>query len=134
MSHLVAIGGAIQGKRTITRDWNYPRFRGNELELEVALDELAEFFAIFVAHVHEFDAASVRTDVSDDGGEIDLAETGSDFELDGVANTELLGGLQISAAQADGLYTRKPRWCALDLRAKRRVERNSRVAAGNDIA
>ena len=52
----------------------------------MALDKLAEFFAVFVAHVHEFDAAAIRTDVANNGREADLAETGADFELDRVAN------------------------------------------------
>src|SRR6266576_477315 len=98
------------------------------------LNEFAEFFAVFVSHVHEFDAAAIRTDVTDDGGEIDLAETGADLELDRVPNSEFPRGLQISAAQADGLHTRKARRRALDLRAKRRFEWNSRIAAGDYIA
>ena len=56
------------------------------LELEMALHELAKLLAVFIAHVHEFDAAAVRPDIADDGGEIDLAQTGADFELDGVAD------------------------------------------------
>ena len=52
----------------------------------MSLDELAKFFAVFIAHVHELDAAAIRTDVANNGREVDLAETGSDFELDRVAN------------------------------------------------
>jgi hypothetical protein len=48
----------------------------------MALDEFAEFFAVSVAHVHEFDAAAVRANIADDGGEIDLAQSGADLELD----------------------------------------------------
>src|SRR6266403_1783235 len=98
------------------------------------LNEFAEFFAVFVSHVHEFDAAAIRPDVADDGGEIDLEEAGADFELDRVPNSEFPWGLQISATQADGLHTRKARWHALDLSAKRRFKWNSRIAAGNYIA
>jgi hypothetical protein len=35
--------------------------------VEVALDELAELVAVFVLHVHELDAAAVRTDVANYG-------------------------------------------------------------------
>jgi len=55
----------------------------------VALDEPAEFFAIFVAHVDEFDAAAIRADIADDGGEIDLAQAGANLEFDRVADSEL---------------------------------------------
>ncbi len=57
-----------------------------QLELEMTLDEFAELFAVFVAHVNEFDAAPIRADIANDGGEIDFTETGADFELDGVAD------------------------------------------------
>src|SRR5207253_8816440 len=96
----------------------------------MALDKLAEFFAVFVAHVHEFDAAAIRTDVANNGREVDLAETGSDFELDRVADAELPGRFQIGPAQTDGLYTGQARRRALDLRTKRRFEWNSCVSAG----
>jgi hypothetical protein len=62
------------------------------LQLEMTLNELAELFAVFVAHVDEFDAAAVRPDVADHGGEIDFAETGADFELDRIAYGELPRG------------------------------------------
>src|SRR5437667_1538105 len=58
-----------------------------QLQLEMTLDEFAELFAVFVAHVNEFDAAAIRSDIANDGGEIDLTETGADFKLDGVADT-----------------------------------------------
>src|SRR5689334_5617013 len=100
----------------------------------MTLDELAEFFTVFIAHVHELDAAAIRTDVANNGREVDLAETGADFELDRVADAELPGRFQISATQADGLYPRQARRRALDLCTKRRFEWNSRVAAGDHIA
>ena len=80
--------------------------------MEVTLDEFAEFFAVCIVHVHEFDAAAVRADIADDGGEIDFAEAGVDFKLDRVADAELPGGFQIGAAQADGLYPSKTCACA----------------------
>src|SRR5260370_18600232 len=77
--------------------------------MEVTLDEFAEFFAVGIAHVHEFDAAAVRADIADDGGEIDFAETGANFQFDRVADAEFSGGFQIGAAQANGLYASKTR-------------------------
>src|ERR1700686_88902 len=100
----------------------------------MTLDEFAEFFAVFIAHVDEFHAAALRSDIADDGSEIDLAETGADFELDRVADTEFPVGLQIGAAQADRLYTGKSRRRARDLRPKRRLKWNSNVAARDDVA
>src|SRR5258708_31611474 len=92
---------------------------GRRLELEMAMDEFAEFFAVFVAHVDEFDATAVRSDITYHGGEIDLAETGADFELDRVADTEFPGRFQIGATKADCLYTSKAGRRALDLRTER---------------
>src|SRR6266849_186031 len=102
--------------------------RRRRLQLEMALDEFAEFFAVFIAHVHEFDAAAVGADVADYGGEIDLAETGAHLELDRIAYCESSRRLQISAAKANGFYAPKTRGCALDLRPKGRIQRNSGVA------
>ena len=92
--------------------------RGRALKLEMALDKFAEFFAVFVAHVDEFDAAAIRTDIADDGGEIYLAKTRADLELDRVADAEFPRGFQIGATQADCLYAGKARWRPLDLRAE----------------
>ena len=100
----------------------------------MALDEFAELFAAFIAHVHEFDAASVGANVADHGREIDLAKTGADLQLNGVADTEFPRGLQISAAQADGLYPGKACWRALDMGTKRRVKRNSSVASRDNVS
>src|SRR5260370_29027729 len=100
----------------------------------MALDEFAEFFAVFIAHVYEFDAAAVRADVADHGGETDLAETGANLKLDRVAHTEFPGGRQIGAAQANGLYPSKARRFALDLCTKRRAQRNPHLAARGDLA
>ena len=72
------------------------------LKLEVTLYEFTELFAVFIAHVDEFDAAAIGADIADHRGEIDLAETGADFELYGVTHAEFPRGFQISAAQADG--------------------------------
>src|SRR5712691_1446708 len=94
---------------------NEMKVRTQRLKLEVALNELTELFAVFVAHMDEFDAASVRADIADHSSETDLAETGADFELDGVTDTEFPRGLQISASQADGSYPGKACWRALDM-------------------
>lgn len=91
---------------------------GEPLKLEVTLDKFAEFFAVFVAHVDEFDATAIRSDVANDCSEVDLAETGADLKLDRVADTEFPRGFQIGATQADGLYSGKACRRALDLRAK----------------
>ena len=66
------------------------------------LDELAETFVVFFLHVHEFNAAAIGTDVADDGGEMDFAKAGANFELDGIADAEAIGGLDVGAAEADG--------------------------------
>src|SRR6266478_8841926 len=115
------------------REWDKAEGR-RRLQLKVALDELAEFFAVFVAHVHEFDAAAVGADVADHGREIDLAETGAYLELDRIADSELSRGFQIGAAKADGFYTCKARGYALNLRTKGRVQRNSSVAPRDNVA
>jgi len=65
--------------------------------LKVALDELAETFAVFVTHVDEFHAGAVLADVADHGGKSDFAKAGAHFELDGVADGESLGSLEVSA-------------------------------------
>src|ERR1700674_283686 len=100
----------------------------------MTLDELAELFPVFVTHVDEFNAAPVWADIPDHGGEIDLAKSGANLQLDRVADTEFPWGFQIGAAQADCLYASKPRWCAIDVRTKRRVKGNSNVPARDDVA
>src|SRR5258706_16042959 len=107
--------------------------RRRRLQLEMALNKLAEFFAVFIAHVHEFDATAVGADVADHCGEIDLTETGAYLELDRVADSEPSRRLQISAAKANGFYARKARGCALDLRPKGRVQRDSGVAPLDNV-
>ncbi len=52
------------------------------------MDELAELLAVFVAHVDEFDPVAVGADIANDGGEIDLPETGANLELDGIADSQ----------------------------------------------
>src|SRR2546427_602839 len=74
------------------------------LELQVALDELAEFFAIFVAHMNKFHAVAVGADIADYRREMDLAKAGTNLELDGIANAEFSRRLQVRAAQADRLH------------------------------
>ena len=110
----------VQDMGATAKYWNKLGCIGGDwLQMEVTLDELAEFFAVGIAHMHEFDAAAVRSDIADDGGEIDFAETGANFQFDRVADAEFSGGFQIGAAQADGLYASKARRRALDLRTKR---------------
>jgi hypothetical protein len=50
------------------------------------LHQPAEFFAVFIFHVHELDPVSVRADVANDGGEMNLSQAGAHLELDRVAN------------------------------------------------
>src|SRR5260370_10578432 len=121
MSLLVAIRALISelglgNYSSRMREWDKVEGR-TRLQLEVTLDKFAEFLAVFIAHVDEFDAAAVGADVADHGSESDLAETGADLDVDGVAERESSRGFQISAAKADCFYARKARGCALDLRA-----------------
>src|SRR5207245_11225406 len=71
------------------------------LELQVALDELAEFFAIFVAHMNKFHAVAVGADIADYRREMDLAKAGTNLELDGIANAEVSRRPQVRPAQAE---------------------------------
>src|SRR5439155_741716 len=64
------------------------------LELQVALDELAETFAVFVTHVDEFHAGAFLADIANHGGESDFAKAGAHFELDGVAHGKFLRRLE----------------------------------------
>ena len=48
----------------------------------MALDEFAELFAVFVFHVHKFDAIAFGTDIADYRGEVDFAEAGANLQLD----------------------------------------------------
>src|SRR2546430_7152505 len=48
----------------------------------MTLDEFAELFPVFVTHVDEFHAAPVWADIADHGGEIDLAKSDADLQLD----------------------------------------------------
>jgi hypothetical protein len=104
-----------------------------QLKLQVALDELAELLAVFVVHVDEFDPVAVGADIANDGGEIDLAETGANLELNGIADGQLPWRFQVCAAQADGPDASETCRCALDLRAKGRFEWNSHIAARDDV-
>src|SRR5260370_2363551 len=74
--------------------------RGNRLELEMALDEFAKLFAVFIAHVDEFDATAVRPDITYHGGEINLSETAADFTLNLTAATTFPRGFLISPTHA----------------------------------
>src|SRR6266403_2556833 len=100
----------------------------------MTLDELAELFPVFVTHVDEFHAAPVWADIPDHGGEIDLAKSGADLQLNRVPDTEFPWGFQIGAAQADCLYASKSCRCTLNVRTKRRVQGNSNVPARVDVA
>src|ERR1700737_2116701 len=107
---------------------------GRRLEVEVALHQFAEFVAVFIFHVHEFDAVSFQADIADHGREMNFAKAGTNLELDGITDVEFLGRLEIRATETDGFYAREPRMCSFNLRAKRRFERNASVAARYDEA
>src|SRR5260370_37475999 len=100
----------------------------------MALDQFAELFAIFFFHVYEFNAVAFRTDIADHGGEVDLAQAGANLELDGIANAQLLGRLQIGSAETDGFDAGESGEPTIDLGAKRRLQRDARVAARHDVA
>jgi len=68
------------------------------LEVEITLHELAQFFAVFVAHVHKFHTAAVRADVPDNCCKIDLAQAGANLKLDRIANAQFPRRFQIGAA------------------------------------
>src|SRR5258708_12957169 len=99
----------------------------------MGLDRFGECLVVFSADVQEFDGAAVGADVADYGGETDLPETGAHLELDGIADSESSRGLQISAAKTDRFYARKACGCALDLRTKGRVQRDSGVAPRDNV-
>ena len=43
------------------------------LRLQMPLNQLAQTLAVFVFHVHEFDAPTVRPQIADHSGEMHLA-------------------------------------------------------------
>src|SRR5262249_31764298 len=105
-----------------------------ELDVQVALDELAKLVAVFVFHVQKFDAVAVGADVADDGSAIDFAQAGAYFELDGLAAVELVGGLEISAAKTNGFDASEASGRTFNRRAKGRFERYANIAAWDDVA
>jgi hypothetical protein len=62
---------------------------GRESKLQVALHQFPEFLAVFILHVHEFHALALGTDVADHSGEMNLAQSRANLELNGVANRKL---------------------------------------------
>src|ERR1700730_1509513 len=98
----------------------------------MALDEFAELFAVFVFHVHEFDAVAFGADVANHGSEMDFPQARADFEFDGITDGEFFVRFEISATETDGFYARESDLCAVNLRAKRRFERNASVATRNN--
>src|SRR5215468_2710863 len=100
----------------------------------MALDELAELFAVFIAHVDEFHAVAVLADVANHRGEIDLAKASAHFQLNGVAHGEFPRRLEISTTQADGLYTSQASRGSFNFRPQRRLQRHAHVTARNEVA
>src|SRR5271157_2667117 len=102
--------------------------RGSEVQMP--LYELAQALAVFVLHVHKLDAAAIRADITNHGGEMDFAEARAHFQLDGIADAQAAGGFQVSAAQADGTHARGAHHLlAAHLRAQGRFERDARITA-----
>ena len=79
------------------------------LEVEIALNEFAQFFAVLVAHMHKFHTAAVRPDVSDHGRKINLAQAGANLKLDRIAHAQFPGRFQIRSTQANGFHSRQAR-------------------------
>ncbi len=79
------------------------------LEVEITLNEFAQFFAVLVTHMHKFHTAAVRPGVSDYGRKIDLAQAGANLKFDRIANAQFPRRFQIGATQADGLHSRQAR-------------------------
>src|SRR5258708_35459669 len=114
--------------RVVVRQAELPEVRrqgkvGRRLEVEVALHQFAEFVAIFVFHVHEFDAVAFHTDIADYGREMNFAKAGANLELDGITDVEVLGGLEIRTTETDGFYARGPRMRGVTWRARRPFQR-----------
>ena len=79
------------------------------LEVEITLNEFAQFFPVLVAHMHKFHTAAVRPDVPDHGCKINLAQAGANLKFDRIANAQFPRRFQIGATQADGLHSRQAR-------------------------
>ena len=43
------------------------------------LDQLAQFFAVFVFHVHKLHAAAIRAEVAHHRGEVNFTQSRADF-------------------------------------------------------
>ena len=99
---------------------------------EVLLDQLAQLFAVFVFHMHELNAIARGADVADDGRRMNLAQAGTNLELDGVARVEAIRRLNEGAAKADGLDTSHAHGLLpANMCPQRRFQRNSGIAARN---
>ena len=61
MSLVVAILCAVSASGAMAKSWATIRVWGNQLKLKMTLNESAEFFAVLIAHVHEFDATAVAS-------------------------------------------------------------------------
>src|SRR5690242_21960246 len=97
------------------------------LELQVALHQLAQLFAIFILHMNKFDSASVLTDVSNYSGEVNFAQAGANFELDGISDGEFLGRFEVCAAQTYRFYSSEHGLGSVNLRSQRRFQRNPHI-------
>src|SRR5271157_2596884 len=74
------------------KSWCEVNFFFEDGGLEMLADEAAEALAIFVFHVDKFDAVTVGAEVADDGSEVDFLEAAANFQLDGIADAQPMGG------------------------------------------
>src|ERR1700719_3509059 len=82
----------------------------------------------------EFNAGSRRRNIADDSGGLDLAKSGPDFQLHGVADRQALIGIQERAAEREDANARGPAARSRDdslhgmLHARAKVPARSRVS------
>src|SRR5246127_1558156 len=99
------------------------------------LDQLAQALAVLIFHMNELDAAAIRPEITDHRREVNLAQPGTNFQLNGIADAQPIRGFHVSPAHADRLHPRHAHLWTGDLSPQRGLERNTRITAGdNEIA
>src|ERR1700693_5804538 len=99
------------------------------LVLGEILDDAAEFFAVFGAHMYKFDAGAVGLDISHHGDGMNGSQAALDLHREGIADLQAAAGLQASAAQTDNSDAGCRGQGALDAGPPRAFERKARLAA-----
>ena len=69
--------------------------------LEVFVDQATEAFTVFVFHVHELNAATIRAYVSYHCSEVNFAKAGTDFQLDGITHAQTIWRLEVCPTKTD---------------------------------